>query len=157
MGLFRTELGKTFDDLRIGEKARFTREITRQDVLHYMGLSGDLNPLYGDSAYAGRTKYEHPIVPANMLAGFAMGAVATVLPGMGSLTHAHTYELLRPPVVGDTITAEMEITAMEPEKRQVVIGYHLQDQTGRSVLTGQMRVEPPQHPHPILQHAYDNF
>lgn len=157
MGFFRADLGKTFDELTIGQKASFTRQITRQDVLQYMGLSGDLNPLYVDSAYAGRTRYEQLVVPANMLAGFAMGAVANVMPGLGSLTHAHTYRLVHPPRVGDTITAEMEIVATKPEIRHVVIRYHQHDQYGREVLTGEMEVVPPEVLKPILHHAYENF
>lgn len=157
MGFFRDDLGKTFDELAVGEKATFTRRVTKQDVLQYMGLSGDLNPLYADSAYAGRTRYDHPIVPANMLAGFAMGAVATVLPGLGSMTHAHTYRLRRAPQVGDEITAEMEVVEMKPQQRHVVIRYRLQDQEQREVLVGEIEVEPPDKLKPILHHAYENF
>jgi 3-hydroxybutyryl-CoA dehydratase len=120
-------------------------------------LTGDLNPLYADSAYAGRTKHERPIVPANMLAGFVMGAVANVLPGLGSLTHAHTYRLLHLPQVGDQITGEMAIAEMWPDRRRVIIRYQLQDQEGREVLAGELEVEPPEQLRPILHHAYENF
>jgi 3-hydroxybutyryl-CoA dehydratase len=157
MGFFRDELGKTYDELSVGLKATFSRRVTKQDVLQYMGLSGDLNPLYADSAYAGRTKYDRPIVPANMLAGFAMGAVATVLPGLGSLTYAHTYRLHAPARVGDEITVEMEITGLKPEFRHVIIKYGLHDQEGRLMLDGEIEVEPPEKLKPILHHAYDNF
>lgn len=157
MGFFRDELGKTYDELSVGLKATFSRRVTKQDVLQYMGLSGDINPLYADSAYAGRTKYERTIVPANMLAGFAMGAVANVLPGLGSLTHSHSYRLITPPRVGDEITAEMEIVEMKPEQREVVIRYTLRDQANQEVLVGEMVVEPPDRLRPILHHAYENF
>jgi acyl dehydratase len=116
-----------------------------------------MNPIYADSSYAGRTKYDHTIVPANMLAGFAMGAVATVLPGLGSLTHAHSYRLIHPPRLGDEITAEMEVVEMRPETRHVVIRYRLEDQSGREVLVGEMEVEPPAKLKPILHHVYESF
>ncbi len=157
MGFFRDKLGKTFDELSVGQKASFSRTVTRQDVLQYMSLSGDLNPLYADSAYAGRTRYERTIVPANLLAGFAMSAVATVLPGLGSLTHAHSYRLIHPPSVGDQVTAEMEIVEMNPANRTVVIRYQIHDQNGTELLQGEMTVEPPDQLKPILHHAYENF
>lgn len=157
MGFFRDELGKTYEELTVGQKASFQRRVTKQDVLQYMGLSGDLNPLYADSAYAGRTRYDRPIVPANMLAGFAMGAVANVMPGLGSLTHAHTYRLHLPAVLGDEVTAEMEIIACKPENRHVVIRYTQHNQHGKLLLEGEMEVEPPSKLKPILHHAYDNF
>ncbi|MFZ5813807.1 MAG: MaoC/PaaZ C-terminal domain-containing protein [Bacillota bacterium] len=157
MTFFRDELGKTYDELAVGQKATLSRRVTKQDVLQYMSLSGDLNPLYGDSAYAGRTKYEHPIVPANMLAGFAMGAVASACPGLGSLTYSHSYRLVRPPRVGDEVTVEMEIVALKPESQHVIIDYVMHDQDGRELLSGTMEVEPPQKLKPILHHEYESF
>lgn len=157
MTFFRDALGKTFDELSVGMKADFTRRVTKQDVLQYMSLSGDLNPLYGDAAYAGRTKYEHPIVPANMLAGYAMGVVATGLPGLGSLTYSHSYRLARPARVGDEVTMEMEIVALKPDSQHVIIEYVMHDQEGRELLAGTMAVEPPQKLKPILHHDYESF
>jgi 3-hydroxybutyryl-CoA dehydratase len=157
MSLFRTEIGRTYEELAVGERASLSRTITKQDVLQYMSLAGDLNPLYVDATWAGRTRWESPIVPANMLAGFAMGAVATVLPGPGSLTIAHQYRLKKAPRVGDQITAEMEITALLPATRQVVIQYRQVDQTGQEILVGEMTVEPPEVQRPIVPHAYESF
>lgn len=157
MSLFRTEIGRTIAELTVGERASFSRTITKQDVLQYMSLAGDLNPLYVDTHWAGRTKWESPIVPANMLAGFAMGAVASVLPGPGSLTIAHHYRLLKAPRVGDQITAEMAITEIRASQNQVVIQYRQVDQTGQMVLEGELTVEPPEAPRPIVPHAYETF
>lgn len=157
MGFFRDTLGKSYDELSAGQKASFSRRVTKQDVLQYMGLSGDLNPLYADSAYAGRTRYEQIIVPANMLAGFAMGAVATVLPGLGSLTHSHCYRLVNPAHVGDELVAVLEVVELKPEKRHVVIHYRFHNQEGKEILSGELEVEPPDRLKPILHHAYENF
>jgi inosine/xanthosine triphosphate pyrophosphatase family protein len=33
MGFFRDELGKTYDELSVGQKAAFSRRVTKQDVL----------------------------------------------------------------------------------------------------------------------------
>jgi acyl dehydratase len=143
--------------LTVGERASLTRTITKQDVLQYMSLAGDLNPLYVDDSWAGRTKWERPIVPANMLAGFAMGAVATVLPGPGSLTIHHEYRLIKAPRVGDQITAEMAITEIRAPQNQVVIRYRQVDQSGDAVLDGELTVEPPEAPRPIVPHAYETF
>lgn len=157
MGFFRGELGKTFDELQEGETAGFVRQVTRQDVLQYMSLSGDLNPVYADSAYAGRTRYELPVVPANMLAGYAMGGVATLLPGLGSLTHSHSYRLIHPARVGDELTAQMKVVERKTENRRVIIRYEMRDQAHQVVLVGEMEVEPPEKLKPILHHAYENF
>lgn len=157
MSLFWDNLGMSFDQLYVGQKATYSRKVSKQDVLQYMSLSGDLNPLYGDATYAGRTTYGHPIVPANMLAGFAMGAVAAVLPGLGSITHAHSYRLLHPPRIGDEVTAEMEIVELHSESQRVTIQYVIRDQDGRELQHGTMEVEPPQQLKPMLRHDYETF
>ena len=157
MSLFWDNLGMSFDQLYVGQKATYSRKVSKQDVLQYMSLSGDLNPLYGDAIYAGRTTYGHPIVPANMLAGFAMGAVASVLPGLGSITHAHSYRLLHPPRIGDEITAEMEIVKLNPDTERVEIRYVMRDPTGRPLQEGTLEVEPPQRLKPMLRHEYESF
>lgn len=157
MGFFMGPLGKQMAELRIGDRASFTRRVTKQEILTYMGLSGDLNPLYADTVYAGRTPYGSPIVPANLLAGFAQGAVATVLPGRGSVTLAHSYRLLEPARAEDDVTAQLEVTALDPVKGQVTVSYQLANQTGVVLLTGEMVVEPPPALRPILEHAYEQF
>lgn len=157
MALFRRELGRQFDELAVGDASSVSRRVTEQDILQYMGVSGDLNPLYADKSYAGRTRYQRPIVPANLLAGFAAGAVASVLPGPGTVTLSHAYRLEHPPGVGDEITAHLEVAELDPARREALIRYRLTDQDGRQVMLGEMRVEPPSPLRPILDHAFENF
>lgn len=157
MGFFRGPLGKSLSELTVGEKATFTHAVTRQEVLVYMGVSGDMNPLYTDSAYAGRTRYERPIIPANLLAGMAFGAVAQLLPGRGAVARAHQYRMVNTAEVEQELTVRLEVVELRPAERAAVIRYSIANPAGQPVLSGELVVEPPAPLKPILQHAYDNF
>lgn len=40
-----------YDEIKIGDKAHFTKTITQADVILYAGLSGDFNPVHMDKTY----------------------------------------------------------------------------------------------------------
>jgi len=77
-----TYLGK---DLKIGLAAEFEREISEGDVRGFGNLSGDLNPLHLDSAYAKTTTYEGRIVHGAFQIGLASALLGMHLPGKYAL------------------------------------------------------------------------
>ncbi|MFO7686360.1 MAG: MaoC/PaaZ C-terminal domain-containing protein, partial [Desulfobacterales bacterium] len=48
-------IGKTFDELSVGQSARFSKTITETDIYLYAGISGDFNPAHVNEAYAATT------------------------------------------------------------------------------------------------------
>ncbi|MGE5589264.1 MAG: MaoC family dehydratase [Bacillota bacterium] len=153
----QSQLGRHLDELRVGDRADYTRLLEEQHVLLYMGVSGDLNPLYLDRHYAGRTRYERPIAPANLVAGFVAGAVSQALPGRGSITLSHSYRMVTPARVGDQLTAHLEVRALRKRENEAVIGSRVTNQGGDVILEGELVVQPPPRLTPILNHMYDNF
>ena len=151
------KLGKHLDELKVGDQATYTQRVEEQHVLLYMGVSGDTNPLYIDRHYAGRTRYERPIVPANLVAGFVAGAVSNALPGRGSITLAHTYRLVVPARVGDELTAHLEVLAIRPKEGEAILSSRVTNQAGSVILEGELVVQPPPRLTPILNHMYDNL
>jgi acyl dehydratase len=49
------ELGKSYRQLKIGEKASFTKTITETDVYLFAGISGDFNPMHVNEEFAKKT------------------------------------------------------------------------------------------------------
>ncbi|MCL5046922.1 MAG: MaoC family dehydratase N-terminal domain-containing protein [Actinobacteria bacterium] len=150
-------LGKHLDELKVGDRATFQRKVTEQDVLLYMGVSGDLNPLYTSRNYAGRTHYESPIVPVNLVAGFVSGAVSNVLPGNGSTTLAHSYRMHKPARCGEELTAELEIQNLSMDCGEVTIKAVVKNQSQDVILSGELVVQPPLRLKPMVSHAYEDF
>lgn len=157
MGFFRGPLGKRFADLSAGQRATVVRTVSRQDVLLYMGVSGDLNPLYADSAYAGRTRYQRPVVPAQVVAWFACGAIAAELPGRGTVTLAHQFRASGHAALDERITIDLEVAELQPADQRAVMRYRVTGEAGQELLTGEAVVEPPQLLKPVIQHSYEQF
>jgi len=51
------ELGKSYDTLRIGDKASFSKTISETDVYLFAGISGDFNPMHVNEAFAQLTPF----------------------------------------------------------------------------------------------------
>ncbi|MBT3171746.1 MAG: acyl dehydratase, partial [Rhodospirillaceae bacterium] len=51
-----------FEDLQVGMRGVYRRVITQGDVELFAQVSGDINPLHLDEAFAGRTMFEGRIV-----------------------------------------------------------------------------------------------
>src|SRR5262245_48349943 len=103
-----TYLGK---DLRIGLVAEFEREISESDVRSFGNLSGDLNPLHLDAAYARTTAYEGRIVHGAFQIGLASALRGRHLPGKHALLGAVSCRLPAPLNYPCRVKVRGELTA----------------------------------------------
>lgn len=79
----KRKLGRKIEDMAVGEKLKLTENIEDKDLLLYLGLTNDGNPLYIQHDFASQTKFEKPVVPTAMLTGIITSAVSKYLPGPG--------------------------------------------------------------------------
>lgn len=77
----KRKLGRKVESMSVGEKLKLTEKIEDKDLLLYLGLTNDGNPLYIQHDFASQTSYEKPIVPAIMLTGIVTSAISKYLPG----------------------------------------------------------------------------
>ena len=78
------EIRKTIEEIQEGESLSVTETIEDSQLLLYLGLTNDANPLYIQHDYAKQTMYKNPIVPSVMLMGILTSSVSKHLPGPGS-------------------------------------------------------------------------
>jgi 3-hydroxybutyryl-CoA dehydratase len=139
-------IGKTLQELRIGERAEFTKTISESDVYLYAGLTGDLNPAHIDEEYAKKTFFKTRIVHGMLLGGLISGVLGNKLPGPGTIYLSQHLDFLAPVRIGDTITASIEVSEiMETEKRARLKTICV-NQDGLKVLDGEALVSPPKAP-----------
>ena len=72
----RTKTGKKIDELTVGERIHLVETIEDKDLLLYLGLTNDSNPLYIQHEYAKETAFKKPIVPPIMLNGIVTSAIS---------------------------------------------------------------------------------
>lgn len=102
---------RTFDEIKIGDRASLTRTLTKSDIELFAVMSGDVNPAHLDEEYA-RSDIFHKIIAHGMWGGALISTVlGTMLPGPGTIYLSQTLRFRRPVAVGDTITVAVTVTA----------------------------------------------
>ncbi len=136
-------LGKTIEELALGQSAQFSKTISESDVYLYAGITGDFNPAHINQAYAEKTKFKTRIAHGMLTAGFISTLLGTQLPGPGSIYLQQTLNFKAPVAFGDTITATVEVIEILIEKKRVRLKTICTNQEGTVVLDGEALVSPP--------------
>jgi 3-hydroxybutyryl-CoA dehydratase len=143
-----TMVGKTIEELRVGDRAEFSKTLSETDVYLYAGVTGDLNPAHINEEYAGKTFFKTRIVHGMLLGGLISGVLGNKLPGPGTIYIRQEMDFLAPVRFGDTVTAAVEIAEINREKKRVTLKTTCVNQEGTVVLEGEAVVSPPKKPKP---------
>ncbi len=136
-------IGKTIEELNIGDKAEFSKTISETDIYLYAGVTGDFNPAHINEVYAKETHFKTRIAHGMLMAGFISTVVGNQLPGPGTIYMKQELEFLGPVRIGDTITAEVEVMEILEEKKHVRLKTTCVTQKGEEVVHGHALVSPP--------------
>jgi 3-hydroxybutyryl-CoA dehydratase len=135
-------IGKTYDELRVGEAAQFSKTISESDVYLYAGITGDFNPAHINETYARNTYFKTRIAHGMLVAGLISAVIGTRLPGPGTVYVNQTLTFLAPVQIGDTITATVEVLE-KLAKKKIRMKTVCTNQDGKRVLDGEALVSPP--------------
>ncbi|PWG17723.1 MaoC family dehydratase [Salibaculum griseiflavum] len=130
------------EDIEIGMVRSLSKTITDQDIEMFAEVSTDRNPVHLDDDYARDTIFEGRIAHGMLTAGLVSAVIGEQLPGHGTVYLGQTMKFLGPVRPGDRVTAEVEVTEIEPAKRRVTMETRcLVD--GKKVLIGEAKVLAP--------------
>ncbi|MGE8206341.1 MaoC/PaaZ C-terminal domain-containing protein [Heyndrickxia sp. NPDC080065] len=153
----RGKLGRKIEQITVGEKLTFTEKIEDKDLLLYLGLTNDANPLYIQHDYAAQTPFERPIVPTIMLTGFITSAISKYLPGPGSHIVKQSLEFPKPVYHYESIHFLFEVTEVNRKKHIIDINIHATNELSETVVTGSVTVCPTHRIETLNEKALDNF
>lgn len=150
-------IGRKIEDISVGEKLKLTEKIEDKDLLLYLGLTNDGNPLYIQHDFASQTIYEKPIVPTVMLTGIVTSAVSKYLPGPGS--HLVEQHLLFPKPVYhySTIDFLLEVNQVDLDENKITISIQAENEDGDTVISGTVGVIPPTMEERVLSQPIENI
>lgn len=126
---------KHWDDMKVGDAASFTKTITETDVVLWVGLTGDMNPIHIDRVYSKTTRFGDVIVPGLMVAGLISTTVT--LATFGNVYANQSIKFLKPVYIGDTITATATIIEKLEDKHMVKLETKCVNQNGEAVMIGE--------------------
>jgi acyl dehydratase len=125
---------------QVGQRARRTREVTARDIELFTELTGDRNPLHYDEALASRSRFGGIIVQGGVTSGLLNAVVAEDLPGPGTVFLHVDWSFRAPVRPGDTITAEVEVLDVRPDKPITKLRTTITNQDEAVVLDGEALV-----------------
>lgn len=100
----------------LGETASMSRTIEPGDIVRFTEISGDHNPVHYDAEVAARTRFGEIVVQGGVTSAILNAVVAEKLPGPGTVFLETHWRFLAPTRPGDTITGEVEVTAVREDK-----------------------------------------
>jgi len=141
-------IGKTLEEIRVGDGDELARTISESDIYLYAGITGDLNPAHMDEEYAKKTFFKGRIAHGMLPAGLISAVFGTRFPGPGSVYVRQELDFLAPVRIGDTLTARVEVLEILEEKKRIRCKTTCVNQEGKVVLDGEAVVSPPRRPKP---------
>lgn len=132
-----------YDELQVGQKATFERSVEERDVQLFAEVSGDRNPVHLDAGYAAGTAFKERIAHGMLTGALISAAIATTLPGPGTIYLGQNLRFTRPVKLGDVLSVELEVLEKLPKNR-VRIATRVVNQQGKAVVEGEAEVMAPQ-------------
>ena len=136
-------IGKTIDQLKVGDTAKFSKTISESDVYLFAGITGDLNPAHVNEDYAKDTYFKTRIAHGMLSASFISTVIGTMLPGPGTIYMRQEVSFLAPVKIGDTVTAIVEVADIMTDKKKVRLKTYCINQDNKTVVDGEALVSPP--------------
>src|ERR671918_251854 len=112
--------GMTWEEMTVGMRFRTaSRTITEPDLVSFITLCGFNEPLFWEADHAASAGYAGRLVPGALTYAMAEGLViqSHALHGTGLAFMHMELDVRRPVLVGDTITAVVEITESRPASK----------------------------------------
>ncbi len=113
--------GYDIEDLLPGMQAVFSKTITEADISAFASASGDHNAVHTNEAFAATTPFKGRIAHGMLTASVISAAMASKLPGPGSIYLGQNLRFRAPVRPGETVQATVTVTAVDPHKRRVTL------------------------------------
>jgi phosphate acetyltransferase len=126
----------TITDLAVGACASYSKTLTREDIVLFARCSGDVNPVHLDAEYAASTAFGEPIGHGMWTGALVSAAIATRLPGPGSIYRSQSLSFKHPVKLGDEVTVTLTVSEIKARVRLVVLDCEAHNQEGKLVLKG---------------------
>ncbi|MEA2237131.1 MAG: 3-hydroxybutyryl-CoA dehydratase [Thermoanaerobaculia bacterium] len=124
------------EDFTIGQHVTFSKTFTEDDVQRFIAITGDVNPLHVDDAFAATTKFGRRVLHGMLTASILSTMVGMLLPGTGAIYRSQSIKFLLPVYVGDTVTAHFVVRSIDVAKHRLEIDAWIENEAGERVIEG---------------------
>ena len=110
-----------YEDIAIGMNACFTVTVTPEQMAMFRDMSGDVNPLHNDEAYAKSLGYPDRVSFGMLSASFLSTLAGVYIPGKYSIIHSVDVSFPKPVIVGDQLSISGTVIEKAPKVKNTGI------------------------------------
>jgi 3-hydroxybutyryl-CoA dehydratase len=107
------------DELEPGMSESFTKTVSERDIALFGEVSGDINPVHFDEAFARTTMFKGRIAHGALTASYISTVLGMKMPGPGTIFLSLATRFKAPVRIGDSVTAICTVRDIVREKRRV--------------------------------------
>jgi 3-hydroxybutyryl-CoA dehydratase len=133
----------TYDEITLGQTAEYSKHISAEDIQLFAAVSGDVNPVHLDAAYAATTPFGGCIAHGMLSGAIISAAIAMRLPGPGTIYLGQSLRFTLPVRPGDTLTVTLKVVAKTDKRRLVTLECEVFNQGQQLVVAGTADVMAP--------------
>lgn len=134
----------TIDDIYMGMRESFQKEITIEMENSFREITGDINPLHMDDAYAaeiGNGKFAFHITFGMLTSALYSTLAGVYLPGKYSLIHSfEELKFLKPVFAGDNLNVVGEVIDKDEQLKLIRIQAMIKNQKAQIVSKAKIKV-----------------
>ena len=137
----------TFEEIEEGMEESFSVTLTEQMMEQFRAITGDVNPLHCDEAFAKEKGFDRKVVYGMLTASFLSTMAGVYLPGENSLIQSVEVKFLKPVFPGEEITFTGKVGEVNDTFRFLVLkvtgtvtGEKGNDRYGMKVLKAVMQI-----------------
>lgn len=109
------------EDMELGMVRQLRKVVTDNDIHLFAEVSTDRNPVHMDDDYARDTIFQGRIAHGMLTAALISAVIGEQLPGHGAVYLSQTLKFLAPVRPGDSVLAEVKVTAIDHSRRRVTL------------------------------------
>ena len=130
----------SFEEITVGTEESFEVTISEEMLQKFLDITGDVNPLHTDAAFAKGKGYNSCVVYGMLTASFLSTLAGVYLPGERSLIHSVETKFVKPVFVGDTLTIQGKVTEKNDLFPVFTMKVTITNQNKEKVLRGSMQI-----------------
>ena len=128
----------------VGDHVSFTKTVSETDVYLFAGITGDFAPNHVDAAYMARSRYGQRMAHGALTVGYMSTASSLAIQDCRDDSNETPVSLgydrirfLEAVFMGDTITVDYTVSAIDPERRRSTAEIKVTNQDGALIAVAQ--------------------
>ncbi len=129
--------------MKIGDRYTESRKIIDKDIMAFVELTGDNNPVHLDDEAAKKLGFKGRIAHGLLSTSYISAIIATKFPGPGSIYLGQTFKFQAPVYLNEELIYELEVTAIKDGKPIYTLNTVIKNTDGEVKVTGEAVIRVP--------------